>query len=108
MMMILMLSVAILKEWGGGGSPTRGDLFKTFDIYRDPADMSRVSTGAGYCVLNNITKQWRAGYTLGPVRLAFDASCPILRRGWDDPVRNIYYIYVYISIYYSIYLYLYR
>ncbi|KDO24253.1 hypothetical protein SPRG_09889 [Saprolegnia parasitica CBS 223.65] len=72
----------VLREWGGGGS-TRGT-YKTVPVYNDPARGSPSGRATGYCVVNDITRNWRAGMTLGRFSTAYDPNCPVLRRGWGD------------------------
>ncbi|KAF0685723.1 Aste57867_22422 [Aphanomyces stellatus] len=72
----------VLRDWGGGGF-TSGT-YKTIAIYSDPNSGVASSSTSGYCVLNNITKDWRTGMDLNRFKTAWDANCPVIRRGWDD------------------------
>lgn len=82
-----------MQEWGGGGNIN--DTYKAIPIWNDPVTTKTTDTASGYCVLNNITQHWRANYKLGPkYSKHFDASCPIIRRGWadwGDEENGIYY-----------------
>ncbi|OQR83299.1 hypothetical protein ACHHYP_14866 [Achlya hypogyna] len=72
----------ILAEWGGGGSASTP--YQSVPVYNNPASGSPSGSATGYCVLNSITKNWRAGATLGRFSTPYNPNCPVVRRGWDD------------------------
>ena len=72
-----------MQEWGGGGSVD--DPYVTAPVWNAPDANEPVDTASGYCVLNDITKEWRGNADLGSKYVkSFNASCPIIRRGWGD------------------------
>ncbi|KAH9138339.1 hypothetical protein AeRB84_017357 [Aphanomyces euteiches] len=72
----------VLRDWGGGG--TTHSKYATVPIYKDPVSGVASGSASGYCVLNDITKTWRAGMEIHRFKTAYDPTCPIIRRGWND------------------------
>ncbi|ETW10555.1 hypothetical protein H310_00822 [Aphanomyces invadans] len=72
----------VLRDWGGGASTT--SKFVSIPIYNDPQSGVASGSATGYCVLNDVTKDWHAGMELHKYKTQWDPTCPIIRRGWDD------------------------
>ena len=73
-----------MQDWGGGGNVESP--YVNAPVWNAPEATEPVDTASGYCVLNSITEKWRSNSLMGEKYIrSFNASCPIIRRGWNDP-----------------------